>query len=150
MRLQSRNQVEFIAHSPDDEPATEILNTQVTLTDSMLSHISQAYIEEISPPPLPVNKCWPKWVIFAADRGGYWQCTGHLLAGEDHYATQYQAVWGWAKGQLDQLNANRDALSQTQQTQIDALTEAANTVTPLFSQLIEIDLATIGINRAPC
>jgi len=136
-----QDQVETIAHSKGDEPASEILNTQVTpLTDSMLSHISQVYIEEISLAATPQRK---QMLGQMGDiRGGIAVVIGnvraYLLTGEQHYAGQYQAVWNWVKGQLDQLNANQNALSATQQTQMAALTKAANEVTPLFSQMVDI------------
>lgn len=137
----SQNRVEAIAHSPEDEPATQLLNERVTpLTDNMLSHVSQAYIEEISLPATPQRK---QMLAQMGDiRGAIAVVIGnvraYLLTGQQHYAKQYQAVWNWALGQLEQLLANRAQLSESQQTEIDALEKAAQKVTPLFAQLVTL------------
>lgn len=142
MEFQNAQQkVEDIAHSSDDLPATQLLNTQVTpLTDGMLSDISQAYIEEISREATPIRK---QMLGQMGDlRGALAVVTGnvraYLLTGEKHYADQYQAVWGWALGQLKALEKNQNLLSPTQEKFIKGFSESAHKVTPLFSKLVEL------------
>ncbi|NVK19440.1 MAG: HAMP domain-containing protein [Methylocystaceae bacterium] len=137
----SQKKVEAIAHSIEDLPATQLLNTEVTpLTDGMLSDISQAYIEEINRDATPIRK---KMLGQMGDlRSALAVVTGnvraYLLTGEKHYADQYQAVWGWAMGQLAALEENQVLLSPTQEKFMSGFSASAQKVTPLFSKLIEL------------
>lgn len=138
---QVQDKVEVIAHTPDDQPATRLLNEKVTpLSDKMLSTISQAYIAEVSMPATPERK---RMLAHMGDiRGAIAVVTGnvraYLLTGEKHYAEQYQAVWRWALGKKKELEAKSDALSPAQQKNLSEFSTAAETVTPLFKQLVDI------------
>lgn len=133
--------VEAIAHSPDDLPATRLLNEKVTpLTDSMLQSISQAYIEEVSLAATPERK---QMLAQMGDlRGAIAVVTGnlraYLLTGQAHYVDQYRAVWSWAGGQLDALRARSLNLSETQLSEVTTFYKAYEEVTPLFDEMARI------------
>ncbi len=137
----AQDRVETMAHSPDDQPATRLLNTKVTpLTDEMLSSMSQVYIQEVSQAATPKRK---KMLAQMGDiRGAIAVVTGnvraYLLTGEKHYAEQYQAVWSWAMDQLTSLRRNSMSLTTDQLNELTAFYKASQTVTPLFSELIKI------------
>jgi len=136
-----QDKVENVAHSPQDQPATQLLNTKVTpLSDEMLSSISQVYIEEVNLPATPERK---QMLAHMGDiRGAIAVVSGavraYLLTGEKHYADQYQAVWDWALGKKTALQNSPTALSESQQKNLAAFNLAADKVTPLFAQLIDI------------
>ena len=137
----AQHNVEVMAHSPQDLPATLLLNTKVTpLTDRMLSSISQVYIEEIS---LDATAKRKQMLAQMGDiRSALAVVTGnvcaYLLTGEKHYAEQYQAVWSWALGQLKELQGNKDSLTAEQLTNLTDFSEAAQSVTPMFAQLVTL------------
>ncbi|WP_419799065.1 MAG: HAMP domain-containing methyl-accepting chemotaxis protein [Terasakiella sp.] len=136
-----QDKVETVAHSNEDLPATQLLNDKVTpLTDAMLSSISQVYIAEVDLPATVERK---RMLAHMGDiRGGLAVVSGairaYLLTGEKHYSDQYQAVWSWALSKKDELKNNLDILSENQQTNLEAFNTAADTVTPLFAELIKI------------
>lgn len=137
----AQNRVEKIAHSSEDLPATNLLNTKVTpLTDRMLSSMSQVYIEEVSLAATPKRK---SMLAQMGDiRGAIAVVTGnvraYLLTGEQHYGDQYQAVWSWALNRLTQLRRKSLSLTEDQLNNLTDFNEAAQTVTPLFAELIKI------------
>ena len=137
----AQNRVEAIAHSVDDLPATQILNTKVTpLTDSMLSSISQVYIAEIGLGATPKRKQMLGQMgdIRSALAVVLGNIRAYLLTGEKHYAQQYNGVWTWALGRLKELRKNSADLNANQLKNLNAFNKAAETVTPLFAEMVKI------------
>lgn len=133
-------QVEAIANSEDEQPATKILVTQAKpLVDEMLRSISGILQDELDQPATQSRK-----QLFATMnnvRAGLAvseaNLRGFLLSAEAKFSSQYNGVWPWVKGNVDNLSKDT-ALTSGQQVSLEKYIKAQNTFDKLATQMFEI------------
>jgi len=134
-------QIEEIANSPAEQPATRRLGDEgKTLTDEMLRQATAILTAEQAIDPTPARRA-----LFAKMgdvRAGIGVAMGalrtYLLSGETGFLNQYNGVWNWVVGRIDELDAARNQLTTNQSTALDNLIGAVEAFSPLAEELLAI------------
>ena len=132
--------VEKIANSPDEQPATRILvNEAKPLVDQMLRSITQVLADEQKQPATTerkklfgtMNNVRAGLAVSEANLRGF------LLSAEEKFSKQFNAVWPWVKKNATALS-KEDALTDNQRKHIKSYIEAQERFDPLTGRMFEI------------
>ena len=135
-----QDEVELIANSPDELPATKILVDEAKpLVDTMLRSITQVINAELKQPATEerkklfgtMNNIRAGLAVSEANLRGF------LLSAENKFSKQFNGVWPWVKKNVAAL-AGDASLTAKQKEHLDAYIKAQNSFDPLTKKMFEI------------
>ena len=137
----AQDQVQAIARSPDEQPATKLLVEQgAPVGTSMLEQASIMLSAEVDMPATAERKVL--FGLMGDVRSGIAvsmaNIRAYLLAGDPQFSEQFAAVWPWVRDQLAELAGMNQLLTPDQRAALAKLQKAADTFEPLSKQMFAI------------
>jgi len=137
----AQDNVQAIARSADEQPATKLLVEKGgPVATTMLEQITAILSDELEQPATAERK--QLFAIMGDIRAGMAvsmaNVRAYLLAGDDQFSGQFQAVWPWVRDQMKALDAQSQALTAEQKSNLRDLLAAAETFDGLSRTMFEI------------